>query len=279
MSKTFACGLLALALCLGGESRADGAEPAGYLAVPKSGHGRGVLVLHPWWGLNDTIMGFCDRLAAEGFVAFAPDLYHGKIATTIPEAEALSGGLDEAKAMADVASAAAHLATRADPGGIGLVGFSMGAGLGLPYSKNDPERVRAVLVFYGTRRSDYALQRFVSRPLRGVRPVRAEGGGRHPEARAARGRASGDVPHLQGHRALVLRARSQGRLRREGGGPRVEADREVPQEGTAFVGTGVVWRSSSSPIFFRNALHLGSAWKGRKTGLNFAAGSALERHW
>ena len=50
------------------------AQPDGYLAVPSTGTGHGVLVLHAWWGLNDTIKVFCTRLADSGFVAFAPDL-------------------------------------------------------------------------------------------------------------------------------------------------------------------------------------------------------------
>jgi carboxymethylenebutenolidase len=58
-----------------------------YLAVPRSGKGMGVLVLHAWWGLNDFIRDFCDRLAQEGFVALAPDMFSGKIARTVDEAE------------------------------------------------------------------------------------------------------------------------------------------------------------------------------------------------
>ena len=64
-------------------------QPQGFLATPPSGKGNGVLVLHAWWGLNDTIRAFCTRLADAGFIAFAPDLYHGTVATTIPEAEAV----------------------------------------------------------------------------------------------------------------------------------------------------------------------------------------------
>jgi carboxymethylenebutenolidase len=70
-------------------------QPDGYLAVPTSGAGSAVLVLHAWWGLNETIKAFCTRLAASGFTAFAPDLYHGKVADTIPAAEALGKALDE----------------------------------------------------------------------------------------------------------------------------------------------------------------------------------------
>ena len=62
-------------------------QPQGFLAVPSTGKGHGVLVLHAWWGLNDTIKAFCTRLAQEGFVALAPDLFAGKIARTIEEAE------------------------------------------------------------------------------------------------------------------------------------------------------------------------------------------------
>jgi carboxymethylenebutenolidase len=79
-------------------------QPEGFLAVPPSGTGDGVLVLHAWWGLNDTIKAICTRLADAGFIAFAPDLYHGKVAKTIPEAEALGSALDAnfEQAQADI---------------------------------------------------------------------------------------------------------------------------------------------------------------------------------
>ncbi len=78
-------------------------QPEGFLAIPRVGKGPGVLVLHAWWGLNDTIKAFCTRLADSGFVAFAPDLYHGKIADTIADAEKLSTALDadQAKVRAE----------------------------------------------------------------------------------------------------------------------------------------------------------------------------------
>ena len=53
----------------------------GFLAAPAADKGPGVLVLHPWWGLNETVKALCSRLAGEGFVTFAPDLFHGKVAT------------------------------------------------------------------------------------------------------------------------------------------------------------------------------------------------------
>ena len=89
----------------------NGKPVGGYLALPSQSDAPGVIVLHAWWGLNDTIKGFCDRLASAGFVAFAPDLYHGQVATTIPEAEALGKALDAQaeQAKAEVAEAAAYL--------------------------------------------------------------------------------------------------------------------------------------------------------------------------
>lgn len=127
-------------------------QPRGYLATPAAGTGPAVLVLHAWWGLNDTTKAICDRLAMEGFVAFAPDLYHGKVGSTIEEAKALSGKLDSEGAKADIAEAVAFLAQRAGSGSprLGVIGFSLGAYFALQLSVDDPDQVRAVVLFYGT---------------------------------------------------------------------------------------------------------------------------------
>jgi carboxymethylenebutenolidase len=129
----------------------------GYLAVPESGKGPGVLVLHPWWGLNDTIKGVCDRLAREGFIACAPDLYHGQLAVTIKEAELLSSKLDPEQAKADIAEAVNLLWKRVSPEsqGLGVIGFSLGANYAVALSANDPERIRAVVLFYGAGEGDF----------------------------------------------------------------------------------------------------------------------------
>lgn len=136
------------------------AQPAGYLAVPEDGKGRPVMVLHPWWGLNDTIRGVCDRLAAAGFVVFAPDLYRGKVVDTIPEAETLSSHLFENidQPRADLAVAINFLNEYAGPNdrGIAVVGFSLGAFFALDLSVSAPDLVRSVVIFYGTRSGDYS---------------------------------------------------------------------------------------------------------------------------
>src|ERR1700687_2499474 len=89
-------------------------QPQGFLAVPPNGTGPGVLVLHAWWGLNDTIKAFCTRLAQSGFVAFAPDLYHGKVADNIADAKNLAKalGANYLQANAEIADATRFLNER-----------------------------------------------------------------------------------------------------------------------------------------------------------------------
>ncbi len=139
----------------------DKSQPTGFLAVPLSGKGRGVLVLHAWWGLNDTIKNFCTRLAGEGFTAFAPDLYHGKLATTIPEAEALRDALDWKKSIPEISAAAEYLQERSEEPdkSLAVIGFSLGAFFALNLSTTDPERIEKVIVFYGTGPADFTKSR------------------------------------------------------------------------------------------------------------------------
>jgi carboxymethylenebutenolidase len=136
-------------------------QPQGFLTLPPTEEGPGVLVLHPWWGLNNTIKTFCQQLADEGFVAFAPDLYHGQIATTIAEAEHLSGQLDASQASAEIAEAVRYLDKHAAAGerGLAVIGFSLGAYFALEISNTDPEHIGAVVIFYGTGHDDYSSAR------------------------------------------------------------------------------------------------------------------------
>lgn len=138
-------------------------QPDGYLAVPSSGKAPGVLVLHAWWGLNDTIKGFCKRLAAAGFVAFAADMYHGKVVDTIPDAEALGRALDanHLQAEAEVAEAARYLNQHAQQSdrGLAVIGFSLGAYYAVNLSTVLPEHIHSVVLFYGTGPGDFNKSR------------------------------------------------------------------------------------------------------------------------
>jgi carboxymethylenebutenolidase len=99
----------------------------------------------------------CTWLAEEGFVALAPDLYHGKIAREISDAENLARALDHVRARADLAEAAAYLCERAgeDDAGLAVIGFSLGAYFALDLSAADPDHVRSTVVFYGTGPADF----------------------------------------------------------------------------------------------------------------------------
>jgi len=136
-------------------------QPEGHLALPATGQGSAVLVLHAWWGLNDTMKGLCTRLAESGFVAFAPDLYHGKTAGSIEDAKALVRGLDADQAKADIAEATMFLKERAGHSdrGLALIGFSLGAYYALDLSVTDPEQIRSVVIFYGTGVEDFSGSR------------------------------------------------------------------------------------------------------------------------
>ena len=111
----------------------------------------GVIVLHPWWGLNDDTIAYADRLADAGFAVAAPDLYAGQVATTIPEAEGLSDSLDEDIADAFVLAAVDELGiVIGDPSvRIGAIGFSMGGAWALWLPAQRPE-VAATVVYYGS---------------------------------------------------------------------------------------------------------------------------------
>ncbi len=128
-----------------------------YVVMPTSGAGKGVLVLHAWWGLNEFVRGFCDRLAQEGFVSLAPDLYHGATVATIAEAEKLRGKLKRDTAAAEISQAAERLRALCGGGGqrIGVVGFSLGGYWALWLAEQAASPVAATVVFYATRNGDY----------------------------------------------------------------------------------------------------------------------------
>jgi carboxymethylenebutenolidase len=136
-------------------------ETQGYLALPKAGSGPGVLVLHAWWGLNPFLHDVCDRLAKEGFVVYAPDLYRGERATTIAEAERLSDALDHERVRADVRRAIDRLRDIDAVTGsvLGVVGFSLGAMFALGAANDHADAIDAVVVFYGTGAMDTAATR------------------------------------------------------------------------------------------------------------------------
>ena len=137
---------------IGGSTLTIGGRAAAmHTAGPATRADAGVIVLHPWWGLNADVRTFADRLGEAGFAAVAPDLYGGEVAATIPEAERLSSDLNEDLADALVLASVDALGERiGDPAAkIGAIGFSMGGAWALWLPAQRPE-VAATVVYYGS---------------------------------------------------------------------------------------------------------------------------------
>jgi len=136
---------------------ANGQPRAGYLALPESGKGSGILFLHAWWGLNDFFKRACDRLAEQGFVVFAPDLNDGKIATTIEEATQLMEQRDHPATRATAEAALSYLQMHPAVQGEKLcaLGFSMGAGYTMLLDQLHPGSFAGIVSFYGLSEADF----------------------------------------------------------------------------------------------------------------------------
>jgi carboxymethylenebutenolidase len=124
---------------------------AGFLALPRDPRRhRAIIVVHEWWGLNEWVKEQAEKLAANGYVALAVDLYHGKVAADPSEARKLKRGLRQERATVDLRAAFDYLAGRPDVDAthIGALGWSMGGGLALQLAIHEP-RLAACVVNYG----------------------------------------------------------------------------------------------------------------------------------
>lgn len=133
------------------EFRGNGDLVPGYLARPEAdGVYPGVVVIQEWWGLNDHIKDVTRRVAAEGFVAVAPDLYRGQVANEPDDARKLAMELDRPHAIKDIQGAVDYLVQQpfVEPKLAGVMGFCMGGGLSLTMSYQG-EKVGVSVVFYG----------------------------------------------------------------------------------------------------------------------------------
>ena len=129
----------------------NGGTCEGYLALPQSGSGPAVIVIQEWWGLVGHITNVADRFAKAGFVALAPDLYHGVVAKEPDEARKLLMDLAIDKTALDIAGAAKYLSARNDVlgKGVGVIGFCMGGSLALWSATLSPEIIATVGFYPG----------------------------------------------------------------------------------------------------------------------------------
>lgn len=133
------------------EFASNGGTCRGYLAGTE---GPGVVVIQEWWGLVPHITDIVDRFAAEGFVALAPDLYHGEVTTEPDSAGKLLMSLNLATAGKDLSGAIDLLQARTGRSHVGVTGFCMGGGLTLMVACQRPDAVAAAAPFYGGMRPD-----------------------------------------------------------------------------------------------------------------------------
>lgn len=131
------------------EFESNGGTAPGYLAVPDSGSGPAAIVLQEWWGLDPHIRDVCDRLAREGFLALAPDLYRGDTADQPDKAQQLMMALSMDQAEKDMRGAVDYLAEHEgfQGKGVGSVGFCLGGGLSVWAASANP-KVAAVVTYY-----------------------------------------------------------------------------------------------------------------------------------
>ncbi len=181
----------------------------GYLAAPAGEHGPGVIVLQEWWGVDEHIRSICDRLAAEGFYALAPDLYRGETTTQPSEAQQKMMALSMGEVEQDMCGAADYLA--AQPGfegpGVGAVGFCLGGGLAVWAAATCPNIAAAVTLLLRDAPRQARLQRDQrprARPLRHRRRIHPDRGREQARGRAEGRRRRHDLPLLRRRRARVL---------------------------------------------------------------------------
>jgi carboxymethylenebutenolidase len=120
-----------------------------YVRIP-AGTRAGVIVLHPWWGLNEDVIAYADRLVAEDYAIVAPDMFAGEVATKVEDADRLSSGMDEDIGKAITLAAVDLLAERLGPdASLAVLGFSFGAAWAI-WGPTERDRIDATIVYYGT---------------------------------------------------------------------------------------------------------------------------------
>jgi carboxymethylenebutenolidase len=129
-----------------------------------------VIMIHEWWGLNDNIRAMADRLAGEGYIVFAVDLYHGKVASTPAEARMLMAEVIENPVPAEENIRAAYEFVNITAGAprIGSLGWCFGGGWSLNTARLYPEGLDATVIYYGQVTDDEELLRPIGAPILGL---------------------------------------------------------------------------------------------------------------
>lgn len=145
--------------------RPDGKQCSGYLTEPADAKAPGVVVIQEWWGLNDQIKGVAVRLAGAGYRPLVPDLYRGKVALEMNEAEHLMHGLDFGDAASQDVRGAVQYLKQSSPK-VAVMGYCMGGALTILAAANAPEADAAVC-WYGVPPLEYVYAQSIKAPILG----------------------------------------------------------------------------------------------------------------
>jgi carboxymethylenebutenolidase len=128
-----------------------------------------IVVIHEWWGLNDWVKEQASKLADQGYVTLAIDLYRGKVATTAEEAHELMRGVPNDRSTKDLLAAASYLRAQknVNPKKVGSIGWCMGGGYSLDLAINDPQLAAAV-INYGHLASEPDTLKKINAPILGL---------------------------------------------------------------------------------------------------------------
>lgn len=153
-------------------ARINGKNVEGYLARPK---GRtddlpGIIVIHEWWGLNDNIRMMTRRLAGEGYMALAVDLYNGQAAQTSGEAKKYMQQVSQNTQLAidNLSQAAEYLDDERDADDIGVIGWCFGGGWSLQTALHMPDEIDATVIYYGQLVQDAKRLKKLDMPVLGI---------------------------------------------------------------------------------------------------------------
>ncbi len=131
----------------------------GILYTPSNASGKlpALVVIHEYWGLNDWVKEQASKLADEGYITLAIDLYRGKVGKTPDEAHELMRGVPDDRANRDLTAATDFLRTQSDVDGskVGVIGWCMGGGYALDLALDDP-KLKAAVINYGHLATDPA---------------------------------------------------------------------------------------------------------------------------
>ncbi len=136
---------------------------------PGKGPFPALVVIHEWWGLNDWVKDQASKLADQGYVALAIDLYRGKVATTPEEAHEIMRGVPSDRANRDLLAASSFLRAQknVNPAKVGAIGWCMGGGYALDLAIADP-KLKAVVINYGHLASDQATLQKINAAILGI---------------------------------------------------------------------------------------------------------------